>query len=203
MKHVKLFEDFLFEGGPVVVTSGQEVIEVTKQIADYIKKSPKAKKSFDYTVTLFKAMSGSGTDEAAIFSVFSKIKTKGEMIQIMAFWDMFDFNYDFSGQNILVSTGRLMKKIFTGNLGEYDKKVSGRLDRMGSWAKDTLNSLDFWNKADTRATDAYYKARSAWYKKYPNQRVTSLFYWLREDLNEEELAKINGIIKKFGMKISA
>ena len=203
MKHVKLFEDFLFEGDPVVVTSGKEVIEVTKQIADYIKKSPTAKKSFDYTVTLFKAMSGSGTDEAAIFSVFSKIKTKGEMVQIMAIWDMCDYNYDFQGQNILASTGRLMKKIFTGNLGEYDKKVSGRLDRMGSWAKDTLNSLDFWNKADTRAADAYYKERAAWFKKNPSQQNTSLFYWIREELDSEELAKVNGIIKKFGMKISS
>ena len=203
MKHVKLFEDFLFEGDPVVVTSGQEVIEVTKQVADYIKKSPKAKKSFDYTVTLFKAMTGSGTDEAAIFSVFSKIKTKGEMVQIMAFWDMFDFNYNYSGQNMIVGALKIFAKILTGNFGEYEKKVSGRLDKMGSWAKNTLNNLDFWNKADTRSTDAYYKARSAWYKKYPNQRETSLFYWLREDLNEEELAKLNGMIKKFGMKISS
>ena len=203
MKHVELFEDFLFEGDPAVVTKGQEVITVSKQIADYIKKSPKAKKSFEYCTTLVEAMSGSGTDEAAIFSVFSKIKTKGEMIQIMAIWDMCDYNYDLQGQNILVSTGRLMKKIFTGNYTEYDKKVSGRLDRMGRWAKDTLNSLDFWNKADTRATDAYFKERAAWYKKYPTQKETSLFYWLREDLNEEELAKLNGMIKKFGMKISS
>ena len=203
MKHVKLFEDFLFEGGPVIATQGQEVITVSKQIADYIKKSPTAKTSVQYCLTLVEAMSGSGTDEAAIFSVFSKIKTKGEMIQIMAIWDMCDYNYDLQGQNILVAYLKALSKMFTGKLGEFEKKVSGRLDKMGSWAKDTLNSLDFWNKADTRATDAYWKARAAWYKKYPNQRETSLFYWLREDLNEEELAKLNGMIKKFGMKISS
>lgn len=203
MKHVKLFEDFLFEGGPVIATQGQEVITVTKQIADYIKKSPTAKTSVQYCMTLMKAMGGSGTDEAAIFSVFSKIKTKGEMVHLIAIWDMCDYNYNAEGQNILVAYLKALSKMFTGKLGEFEKKVSGRLDKMGSWAKDTLNSLDFWNKADTRATDAYWKARAAWYKKYPNQRETSLFYWLREDLNEEELAKLNGMIKKFGMKISS
>jgi hypothetical protein len=199
MKHIELFENFLFEADPVMVTKGQKVIQVSKQVADYIRKSPKAKKSLEYCTTLLKAMSGSGTDEAAIFSVFSKIKTKGEMVQIMAIWDMCDYNYNFSGQNMLASA-----LLIPFNNDAYDKNfVSGRLDKMGRWAKDTLNSLDFWNKADTRATDAYYKARAAWYKKYPSQNVTSLFYWLREDLNEEELAKINGMIKKFGMKISS
>ena len=204
MKHLELFEDFLFEGDPVYGrgTPPSDAI-VTKGIADLIKKSPKAKQSVEYCRQLVDTMRGFGTDESKIYSIFSKIKTKGEMIQIMAIWDMCDYNYDFQGQNILVSTGRLMKKIFTGNLGEYDKKVSGRLDRMGSWAKDTLNSLDFWNKADTRATDAYYKERAAWFKKNPTQQKTSLFYWLREELDTEELAKLNGIIKKFGMKISS
>jgi len=196
MKHVKLFEDFLFEDDP-------GAISLTKQIVDLIKKSPKAIKSVEYCNTLAKAMAGSGTDEAAIFSVFSKIKTKGEMIQILAIWDMLGYNYDVSGQGSLTSTLRVLGKLIMGTLDAYDKKVSGRLDQMGRWAKDTFNSLDFWNKADTRATDAYYKERAAWYKKYPSQLSTSLFYWLREDLNEEELAKINGMIKKFGMKISA
>jgi hypothetical protein len=203
MKHIELFENFLFEADPVMVTKGQKVIQVSKQVADYIKKSPKAMKSVEYCNTLVKAMAGSGTDEAAIFSVFSKIKTKGEMIQILAIWDMLGYNYDVSGQGGAANTLRFIGKLIMGNIDEYDKKVSGRLDKMGRWAKDTFNSLDFWNKADTRATDAYYKERAAWYKKYPSQRSTSLFYWLREDLNEEELAKINGMIKKFGMKISA
>jgi hypothetical protein len=38
---------------------------------------------------------------------------------------------------------------------------------------------------------------------YPTQQKTSLFYWLREELDSGELAKLNGIIKKFGMKISS
>ena len=211
MKHVKLFEDFLFEADPVVVIKGQKVIAVSKQIFDYIKKSPKAKKSLEYCLTLLKAMAGGGTDEAAIFSVFSKIKTKGEMIQIMAIWDM--CNYHYSGDVNMgagawerIKNGSFFKYLMGDPESEsdaYDKKVSGRLDKMGRWAKDKLNSLDFWNKADTRATDAYYKERAAWFKKNPTQQKTSLFYWLREDLDSEELAKLNGIIKKFGMKISA
>ena len=76
MKHVKLFEDFLFEGGPIIATQGQEVITLTKQIADYIKKSPMAKTSVQYCMTLMKAMGGSGTDEAAIFSVFSRLRPR-------------------------------------------------------------------------------------------------------------------------------
>jgi hypothetical protein len=202
MKHVKLFEDFLFEGDPVVVTKDQKVITVTKQIADLIKKSPKAIKSVEYCSILAEAMLGSGTDEAAIFSVFSKIKTKGEMIQIIAIWDMLGYNYTGETQGWAGLLGVLKKRLI-GEGDAYLKKVAGRLDVMGRWAKDTFNSLDFWNKADTRAMDAYYKERAAWYKKYPSQQSTSLFYWLREELNEEELAKINGMIKKFGMKISA
>ena len=202
MEHVKLFEDFLFEADPVAVTRGQKAIPVSQQLFDYIKKSPKAKKSWEYCTSLLKAMAGLGTDEDLIFSVFSKIKTKGELIQIMAIWDMCDYNYEGAVNGDAGAFSR-MGKFLTGNYDAYDKKVSGRLDKMGRWAKDTLNSLDFWNKADTRATDSYYKERAAWFKKNPTQQKTSLFYWLREDLSSEELAKLNGIIKKFGMKISA
>jgi hypothetical protein len=201
MKHVKLFEDFLFEGD-VPVIKGQNAIPVSKQVFAYIKKSPKAKKSWEYCTALLKAMAGKGTDEAAIFSVFSKIKTKGELIQIMAIWDMCDYNYE-GAVNGDVGAWSRMGNFLTGKFDAYDKKFSGRLDQMGRWAKDTFNSLDFWNKADTRAMDAYYKERAAWFKKNPSQQKTSLFYWLREELNEEELAKINGMIKKFGMKISS
>jgi hypothetical protein len=207
MKHVRLFEDFLFEFElPHKEYQKRQQKEeeeryqtASKKIDAIIKKSPKAKLSVQYCNTLKDAMSGDGTDEAKIFSVFSKIKTKGEMIQIMAIWDMCDYNYD-KAQGVFGSFARHMK----GGEGDaYDKKVSGRLDKMGRWAKDTLNSLDFWNKADTRATDAYYKERAAWFKKNPTQQKTSLFYWLREELDSEELAKLNGMIKKFGMKISA
>jgi hypothetical protein len=207
MKHVRLFEEFLGFESPNEIQKRLQKEEAeryrnaSKKIDAIIKKSPKAKLSVQYCTYLLKAMSGDGTDEAKIFSVFSKIKTKGEMIQIMAIWDMCDYNYDKS-QGFWGRFAKEMGSIF-GNSNEYDKKVSGRLDKMGRWAKDTLNSLDFWNKADTRATDAYYKERAAWYKKYPSQQSTSLFYWLREELDSEELAKLNGIIKKFGMKISA
>jgi hypothetical protein len=202
MKHVKLFENFLFEGDPVPLPQGQRGIPVSRQLYDYIKKSPKGEKSWKYCTYLLKAMAGKGTDEALIFSVFSKIKTKGELIQIMAIWDMCDYNYEGAINGDTAAWSR-MSNFFTGKWDAYEKKFSGRLDKMGRWAKDTLNSLDFWNKADTRATDAYYKERAAWFKKNPTQQKTSLFYWLREDLNEEELAKINGMIKKFGMKISS
>jgi hypothetical protein len=202
MKHVELFENFLFEGGPVPVVQGQKGIPVSQKVFDYIKKSPKAKKSWEYCTYLLKAMAGKGTDEALIFSVFSKIKTKAELIQIMAIWDMLDYNYEGAINGDVAAFSR-MGNFLTGKGDAYDKKFSGRLDQMGRWAKDTFNSLDFWNKADTRATDAYYKERAAWFKKNPTQQKTSLFYWLREDLNEEELAKLNGMIKKFGMKISS
>jgi hypothetical protein len=202
MKHVKLFEDFLFEGDPVPAGWGRKGIPMSTKVFDYIKKSPKAIKSVQYCNTLLKAMAGKGTDEAAIFSVFSKIKTKGELIQIMAIWDMCDYNYEGAVNGDVAAFSR-MGNFLTGKFDAYDKKFSGRLDQMGRWAKDTFNSLDFWNKADTRATDAYYKERAAWFKKNPSQQKTSLFYWLREDLNEEELAKLNGMIKKFGMKISS
>jgi len=214
MKHVRLFEDFFSTSEGILFELPHEKEQkrmqkeeeeryrnASKKINAIIKKSPKAKLSVQYCDTLKNAMAGDGTDEAKIFSVFSKIKTKGEMIQIMAIWDMCDYNYD-KNQGIFGSFASDVKGFFTGD-NAYDKKVSGRLDHMGRWAKDTLNSLDFWNKADTRATDAYYKERAAWFKKNPTQQKTSLFYWLREDLNEEELAKLNGIIKKFGMKISA
>ena len=209
MKHVRLFEDFLFEfESPKEYQKKQQKAEeeryqtASKKIDALIKKSPKAKLSLEYCYTLYNAMFGDGTDEAKIFSVFSKIKTKGEMIQVMAIWDMNNYDYD-KAQGIFGSFASSAKQLFTGNSDAYDKKVSGRLDKMGRWAKDTLNSLDFWNKADTRATDAYYKERAAWFKKNPTQQKTSLFYWLREELDTEELAKLNGIIKKFGMKISA
>jgi hypothetical protein len=207
MKHVRLFEEFLGFESPKEIQRNAEKEEeeryktASKKIDAIIKKSPKAKLSVQYCDTLRNAMAGDGTDEDKIFSVFSKIKTKGEMIQIMAIWDMCDYNYDKAG-GIFAGFGTAVKGFFTGD-NAYDKKVSGRLDKMGRWAKDTLNSLDFWNKADTRATDAYYKERAAWFKKNPTQQKTSLFYWLREDLNEEELAKLNGMIKKFGMKISS
>jgi hypothetical protein len=209
MKHVELFEDFLLEWeSPKEYQKRQEKEEeeryqtASKKIAAIIKKSPKALLSVQYCDTLMTAMVGDGTDEAKIFSVFSKIKTKGEMIQIMAIWDMCDYNYD-KAQGIFGSFAKSVKDFFTGGDTAYDKKVSGRLDKMGRWAKDTLNSLDFWNKADTRATDAYYKERAAWFKKNPTQQKTSLFYWLREELDSGELAKVNGMIKKFGMKISS
>jgi hypothetical protein len=208
MKHVELFEDFLLEWeSPNEYQERREKEEeerlktASKKIAAIIKKSPKALLSAQYCDTLKDAMAGDGTDEAKIFSVFSKIKTKGEMIQIMAIWDMCDYNYD-KNQGIFGSFSKSVKDFFTGDTA-YDKKVSGRLDHMGRWAKDKLNSLDFWNKADTRATDAYYKERAAWFKKNPTQQKTSLFYWLREELDSGELAKLNGIIKKFGMKISS
>jgi hypothetical protein len=48
--------------------------------------------------------------------------------------------------------------------------------------------------------DAWSKAREDFYKKNPELKLTKLSYWLKEELDEKELAKLNGIIKKFGMK---
>lgn len=208
MKHVKLFEDFLFEGDPVYGrgTPPSDAI-VTKGIADLIKKSPKAKQSVEYCRQLVDTMRGFGTDESKIYSIFSKIKTKGEMIQIMAIWDMMGLNYDLDDPKIplgrMAAVASWLGKKITGTSDAYARQVSNRINLLGRNIKDTLNSLDFWNKADTRAADAYYKERAAWFKKNPNQQKTSLFYWLREDLDSEELAKLNGMIKKFGMKISS
>ena len=195
MKHVKLFENFLFE-------KTVDKLELAKKIKSLIQKSPLAMKSVGYCTTLYKAMKGFTTDEAAIYSVFSKIKTKGEMIQVIAIWDMCVSNM----QDLA-----LANEIFAGEgnntTGDYDLElIANNLDKMGQPIKDTLNNLDFWNKADTRSTDAYMKARAAYYKSSAGpkfKRKTTLVWWLREDLEDEELAKLNGMIKKFGMEISS
>ena len=202
MKHIRLFEDFLFEGEPDVGKKFFGGVVVSQQVVDYIKKSPKAKQSLEYCKTLATAMDRFGTDEAAIFSVFSKIKTKGEMIQVMAIWDMNNYDYD-KAQGIFGSFASSAKQLFTGNSDAYDKKVSNRINLLGRKMKDLFITPGFWNSPSSPAADAYMKARAEWFKKNPSQQKTNLFYWLREELDTEELAKLNGIIKKFGMKISA
>ena len=201
MKHIRLFEDILFEGEPDVGKKFFGGVVVSQQVVDYIKKSPKAKQSLEYCKTLATAMDRFGTDEAAIFSVFSKIKTKGEMIQLMAIWDMNGWSYG----NVVTSAADLKNFInfFTGRDDAYGKKVSNRINLLGRKMKDLFITPGFWNSPSSPAADAYMKARAEWFKKNPSQQKTNLFYWLREELDTEELAKLNGIIKKFGMKISA
>ena len=142
-----------------------------------------------------------GTDEAAIFSVFSKIKTKGEMIQLMAIWDMNGWSYGNVSTN--AADLRYFINFLTGRDDAYGKKVSNRINLLGRKMKDLFITPGFWNSPSSPAADAYMKARAEWFKKNPSQQKTNLFYWLREELDTEELAKLNGIIKKFGMKISA
>ena len=201
MKHIRLFEDFLFEGEPDVGKKFLGGVVVSQQVVDYIKKSPKAKQSLEYCKTLATAMQSFGTDEAAIFSVFSKIKTKGEMIQLMAIWDMNGWSYGNVSTN--AADLRYFINFLTGRDDAYGKKVSNRINLLGRKMKDLFITPGFWNSPSSPAADAYMKARAEWFKKNPSQQKTNLFYWLREELDTEELAKLNGIIKKFGMKISA
>ena len=197
MKHVELFENFLFEG-----EFSSDIN--TQKIADIIKKSPKASQSVEYCRVLVDSMIGFGTDEAKLFSIFSKIKTKGEMVQLMAIWDMMGLNYDSDKQTNLALMGTVVKLIggkLTGSDDAYARQVSNRINLLGRRVQRRMMNLDFWNRGGNTAANSYMKVRAEWYKKNPSQQKTSLFYWLREELDTEELAKLNGIIKKFGMKI--
>jgi hypothetical protein len=194
MKHIQLFENFIESSDQLLETRYER--HKASIIGKYIKENPKAKAAAENCKTLWKAMEGTGTDENAIFSVFSKLKTKAELIQIIALWDLFDFNYT-------TGNGSGLSGFWDGLSGRQDaftKQISNAWNRYPALLKDTISNLDFWNKTETKNLDAWNKAREDFYKKNPELKLTKLSYWLKEELDEKELAKLNGIIKKFGMK---
>ena len=193
MKHIQLFENFT-ESSDQLLEGSYERIEASI-IGNYIKEDPKAKAAAENCRALWKAMQGTGTDEAAILSVFSKLKTKAELIQIIALWDLFDFDYLAGGSGL----GGVWD-VLSGRQDAFTKQVSNAWNRYPAAMKDTLSSMDFWNKPETKNMDAWNKAREDFYKKNPKLKQTKLSYWLKEELDEEEIAKLNTVIKKFGMK---
>jgi glycine betaine/choline ABC-type transport system substrate-binding protein len=66
--------------------------------------------------------------------------------------------------------------------------------------QDVLLSLKFWDKPGAVNLKAWETAREDFYKKHPELKSTKLSYWLKEELDEKELAKLNAIVKKFGVK---
>lgn len=193
MKHIQLFENFIESSDQLLETKYER--RKASIIGKYIKENPKAKAAAENCKTLWKAMEGTGTDENAIFSVFSKLKTKTELIQIIALWDLFDFNYISNGSGL----GGFWEGL-SGRQDAFTKQVSNAWNRYPALLKDTISNLDFWNSGESKNMDAWNKAREDFYKKNPELKLTKLSYWLKEELDEKELAKLNGIIKKFGMK---
>ena len=193
MKHIQLFENFIESSDQLLETKYER--RKASIIGKYIKENPKAKAAAENCKTLWRAMKGTGTDENAIFSVFSKLKTKTELIQIIALWDLFDFNYISNGSGL----GGFWEGL-SGRQDAFTKQVSNAWNRYPALLKDTISNLDFWNSGESKNMDAWNKAREDFYKKNPELKLTKLSYWLKEELDEKELAKLNGIIKKFGMK---
>jgi hypothetical protein len=195
VKHIKLFEGFISESSDLLLEDnyGANKADI---IAKYIKENPKAKAAAQNCKTLWHAMRGHGTDEDAILSVFSKLKTKAELVQLIALWDLFDFSYNAAGG---AGLGHVWD-VITGKQDAFTKQVSNAWNRYPAGIKDALSSLDFWNKPETKNMDAWNKAREDFYKKNPQLRLTKLSYWLKEELDDEEIAKLNAIVKKFGMK---
>jgi hypothetical protein len=199
MKHIQLFENFTESSDQLLEVNTSDYLSKASIIGKYIKENPKAKAAAENCKAIWEAMQGTGTDEAAILSVFSKLKTKAELIQIIALWDLFDFNY-MSATTGGSGLGSLVWDVLSGRQDAFTKQVSNAWNRYPASIKDTLSSLDFWNKPETKNIDAWNKAREDFYKKNPKLKPTKLSYWLKEELDEEEIAKLNTVIKKFGMK---
>jgi hypothetical protein len=208
MKHITLFENYsshLFEEEDNRLTQTAEMIQ------EYIKKNPQGKIVAKSCLELFKAMDGLGTDEDAIYSVFTKIKSKEELVQLIAIWDVVGGDYDKSDiTEIFKSVGNF----FAGRGDAYAKEISNRWNMFSLGMKDFYKGMlgtltgdkQKYTEYGTKGKDAgplvtgYLKAREDFFKKYPAKKSTSLSYWLREELDEEALAKVNGIIKKFGVQ---
>ena len=189
MKHIKLFEAFSDEHGVLNELGSKE--SDPKVIVDFFKKNPKAKQAAGNCKALLKAMRGTGTDEDAVYAVFSKIKTKEELIELSSIWDLLGLEYDkYQGIGSLIPA-------LIGTPDAFTKHVSNQWKLYPLTIKDIFSS---WDKNEHKNVNAYYKAREDYYKKNPNMKSTALSYWLKEELDEEELAKVNSIIKKFGMK---
>ena len=207
MKHITLFENYfesdnssqLFEG------NGEGWRIFTEYLQKYVKNNPQGKIVANSCLELFQAMDGLGTDEDAVYSVFAKIKSKEELAKLIALWDVMGRDYETSDvAEMIRSLGNLM----AGRGDAFAKEISNKWNLFPLAMKDTFSGMfDFdsgWGKKKVYATGplvtGYLKARADFFKKYPAKASTSLSYWLREELDEEDLAKVNGMIKKFGIQ---
>lgn len=189
MQHVLEFDGFLNEAN-----SPQKAMGI---LAEYVRNNPAGKKLAADCQVLVKAMRGMGTKEDAIMNVFKSLKSKDEFVKLLALWDSLDLNYEQSGEHILGS----IFKAFSGTGGAYEKNVSNRWNILSPTMKDICSKAAFWNsKGGSSETEKYLKARKEWYAKNPKMKETSLNYWLKEELDSSELADLNAIIKKFGVK---
>ena len=212
MKHITLFENYfesdsshLFEG------FGAALRGFTEDLQEYVKNNPQGKIIAKSCLELFKAMDGLGTDEDAIDQVFTKIKSKEELVKLIALWDVMGRDYDKSDiTEIFKSIGNF----FAGRGDAYAKEISNRWNMFSLGMKDFYKGMlgtltgdkQKYTEYGTKGKDAgplvtgYLKAREDFFKKFPAKKSTALSYWLREELDEEALAKVNGIIKKFGVQ---
>ena len=214
MKHITLFENYfesdnssqLFEG------IGEASRRFTEDLQKYVKNNPQGKIVANSCLELFKAMDGLGTDEDAVYSVFAKIKSKEELAKLIALWDIMDRTYKTSDvAEMIRSLGNLM----AGRGDAFAKEISNRWNMFGLGMQDFYKGMigfatggdkQKYTEYGTKGKDAgplvtgYLKAREDFFKKYPDKASTSLSYWLREELDEEDLAKVNGMIKKFGIQ---
>ncbi len=188
MRHLSNFENFSLNESQ----SGHKAMK----FLDLAKKDPAVKKYAEDCEKLVKSMSGAGTNEDKIMEVFKSLKSKEELGKLLAMWDSLDLNYEKSGENFFVS----FAKIFSGTSGAYEKQVKNRYNIMSPWMKDIIDTAQFWKERGGTNVDAYFKARKEWYDKNPNQKETSLNYWLKEELNDEEMKNLNDIVKKWGVK---
>ncbi len=210
MKHITLFENYFESDSSHLFEADNRLTQTAEMIQEYIKKNPQGKIVAKSCLELFKAMDGLGTDEDAIYSVFTKIKSKEELGQLIAIWDVLGRDYDKSDITEII---RSVGNFFAGRGDAYAKEISN------SWNMFPLGMKDFYKgmlgtltgdkqkyTEYAKGKDAgplvtgYLKARGDFFKKYPAKMSTSLSYWLREELDEEALAKVNGIIKKFGVQ---
>ena len=213
MKHITLFENYfesdnssqLFEG------IGEALRIFTEDLQKYVKNNPQGKLIANSCLELFKAMDGLGTDEDAVYSVFAKIKSKEELAKLIALWDIMDRTYKKSDiAEMIRSLGNLM----AGRGDAFAKEISNKWNMFPLAMKDHFNGMfGFATGGDKQKyteyakghtagplVTGYLKAREDFFKKYPAKKSTSLSYWLREELDEEALAKVNGMIKKFGIQ---
>jgi len=213
MKHITLFENY-FESDSSHLSEGIGRAKqlFTEDLQEYVKKNPQGKIIANSCLELFKAMDGLGTDEDAIDQVFTKIKSKEELVKLIALWDVMGRDYDKSDiTEIFKSIGNF----FAGRGDAFEKEISNKWNLFPLGMKDQFNGMFGFvtGKDKQKYTEygtqghvagplvtGYLKAREDFFKKFPAKKSTALSYWLREELDEEALAKVNGIIKKFGVQ---
>ena len=210
MKHIKLFENYFESDNSSQLFEGDSEKAVIESLQKYLKNDPQGKLVADSCLELFKAMDGLGTDEDAIYSVFTKIKSKEELAKLIALWDIMDREYEKSDfTEIFKSVGNFI----SGRRDAFAKEISNRWNMFPLAMKDHFNGMfGFVTGNKQKYTEyakghvagplvtGYLKAREDFFKKFPAKKSTALSYWLREELDEEALAKVNGIIKKFGVQ---